>query len=78
MTEKELIFKIRELRQIKPREDWVSLTKSQILGQEPVAEIRFLHFPFLHFPLFVPTGRERRGGFRSQNTFLSLAQSQMA
>ncbi len=34
MTEKELIFKIRELRQIKPREDWVSLTKSRILGQE--------------------------------------------
>ena len=54
MTEKELIFKIRELRQIKPREDWVSLTKSQILGQEPVAEIRFLHFPFLRFPLFKP------------------------
>ena len=34
MTQKELIFKIRELRQIKPREDWVSLTKSQILGEE--------------------------------------------
>jgi len=35
MTEKELIFKIRKLRQIKPREDWVSLTKKQILGKEP-------------------------------------------
>ncbi len=35
MTEKELIGKIRELRQIKPRKDWVSLTKSQILGEEP-------------------------------------------
>lgn len=32
MTEKELIGKIRELRQIRPSQDWVSLTKSQILG----------------------------------------------
>ena len=34
MTEKELIGKIRELRQIKPNKDWVILAKSQILGQE--------------------------------------------
>ena len=34
MTEKELIFKIRELRQIKPRKDWVLLTKSQILSEQ--------------------------------------------
>jgi NADH dehydrogenase/NADH:ubiquinone oxidoreductase subunit G len=34
MTEKELIGKIRELRQIKPNKDWVILTKSQILGEE--------------------------------------------
>lgn len=34
MTEKELIGKIRELRQIQPSKDWVSLTKSQILGKE--------------------------------------------
>lgn len=32
MTEKELIAKIQELRQIKPRQDWVILTKNQILG----------------------------------------------
>lgn len=42
MNEKELIGKIRELRQIKPRKDWVVLTKNQILGQEPRLEI----FPF--------------------------------
>jgi len=42
MTEKELIGKIRELRQIKPRKDWVLSTKTQILGQEPRLEI----FPF--------------------------------
>jgi len=41
-AEKELIGKIRELRQIKPRKDWVVLTKSQILGQEP----KILFFPF--------------------------------
>ena len=32
MTEKELIKKIRELRQIQPRKDWVVLTKREILG----------------------------------------------
>lgn len=41
-TEKELIGKIRELRQIKPRKDWVVLTKSQILGEEP----KILFFPY--------------------------------
>ncbi len=39
MTEKELIAKIRELRQIKPNKDWVILTKSQILGQEPKMDL---------------------------------------
>jgi len=33
MEEKELIGKLRELRQIKPSKDWVVLTKSQILGE---------------------------------------------
>lgn len=34
MTEKELVLKLRQLRQIKPSQDWVSLTKKQILGEE--------------------------------------------
>ncbi|TSC53743.1 MAG: hypothetical protein LiPW31_313 [Microgenomates group bacterium LiPW_31] len=34
MNEKELISKIQELRQIKPRKDWVVLTKTQILGEQ--------------------------------------------
>ncbi len=34
MTEKELIVKLRQLRQIEPRKDWVVLTKGQILGEE--------------------------------------------
>lgn len=33
MTEKQLIGKIRQLRQIEPRKDWVVLTKKRILGQ---------------------------------------------
>jgi hypothetical protein len=41
-TEKELIGKIRGLRQIRPRKDWVVLTKSRILGEEP----KVLFFPF--------------------------------
>lgn len=35
MAEKQLIGRIRKLRQIKPRKDWVSLTKREILGEEP-------------------------------------------
>jgi len=45
VTEKELIGKIRELRQIKPRKDWVLLTKTQILGDVEVRPQHFL-FPF--------------------------------
>ena len=35
MTEKELIGKIKQLRQIKPEKEWVVLTKERILGIEP-------------------------------------------
>jgi hypothetical protein len=35
MTEKELIGKIIELRQIKPKKDWVFSVKKEILGEEP-------------------------------------------
>jgi len=34
MNEKDLIRQLKAMREIKPRKDWVSLTKSQILGQE--------------------------------------------
>jgi len=33
MTEKQLIGKIQELRQVEPRENWVLLTKRRILGE---------------------------------------------
>ena len=46
IEEKELIGKIRELRQIRPRKDWVVLTKSQIIGEEKKYTSLFL-FPFL-------------------------------
>lgn len=46
MEEKELISKIQKLRQIKPDQDWVVLTKSQILGEEKKCTSLFL-FPFL-------------------------------
>lgn len=41
MTEKEVIEKIKVLKQIKPEKNWVFLTKEKILGKEP------LFFPFL-------------------------------
>lgn len=34
MTDKELVRKIKELRQIEPRKDWVLLTKKSILGEK--------------------------------------------
>jgi len=40
MTEKELIKKIQELKQIQPRKDWVVLTKSQILAEEQICRGR--------------------------------------
>ncbi len=36
MTEKELISKLQELKQIKPRNTWVLLAKMDILGSDPV------------------------------------------
>ncbi|MFH1401737.1 MAG: DUF5667 domain-containing protein [Parcubacteria group bacterium] len=35
MQEKELIGKIKELRNIKPSQNWVSFTKAKVLGEEP-------------------------------------------
>ncbi|MDD2697038.1 MAG: hypothetical protein PHE52_02680, partial [Candidatus Pacebacteria bacterium] len=43
LTEKELIGKLQELRQISPRDNWVNFTKTQILGEEP----KFTLFPYL-------------------------------
>jgi TolA-binding protein len=60
MTEKELIKKIRGLREIKPRKEWVFLTKSQIFGQKPVSRMRASAilevFPriFQYKPVLVP------------------------
>jgi len=45
MTEKQLIGRIRELRQIKPRKDWVVLTKSQILGEVERERVSVSFFP---------------------------------
>jgi hypothetical protein len=46
MTEAELIKKIKELKTIKPRKDWVLLTKTQILGVEVSPKPKFELFPF--------------------------------
>jgi len=46
-TDKELIGKIRKLRQIEPSKDWVFLTKTQLLGEEIGRErISINFFPF--------------------------------
>jgi len=43
LTEKELIGKLQEFRQITPQKQWVSFTKTRILGEEPA----FILFPYL-------------------------------
>ncbi|MBZ9577517.1 hypothetical protein KJA13_00555 [Patescibacteria group bacterium] len=44
-TEKQLISKLQELQQIKPRQDWVVFTKEQVLGEEkPVSGFSFISF----------------------------------
>ena len=44
-TEKQLISKLQELRQIKPSNDWVVFTKEQIFGQEKTRpELSFISF----------------------------------
>lgn len=44
MEDKFLIAKLQELRQIKPKKDWASFTKTQILGREP----GFALFPYFN------------------------------
>lgn len=46
MTEKQIIAKIRQLKQIKPREDWVYFTKQRIL-EEKETEFSFSFVSFL-------------------------------
>ncbi len=44
MQEKELIAKIKGLKQIKPRHNWAVLAKARILGQEPEEETEVSRF----------------------------------
>ena len=62
MTEKELITKLKELRQIKPRKDWVVFTKSQIFSeelqerQEKVSLLQIIRQSFVFKPAFAVLG----------------------
>ena len=38
MTEQQLISKLQELKQIKPRKDWVALSKMNILGSDAIGK----------------------------------------
>jgi len=54
MEEKQLIKKIKELRQIKPNKDWVFLTKNQILGEKEEIKTRQFSFNWLFSPIRRP------------------------
>lgn len=49
MTEKDLISRIKELREIKPKKDWVILAKSQILEQEVKSSQKLFVLPRIFF-----------------------------
>lgn len=52
-TEKQLISKLQELRQLKPSNDWVVLTKEQIFQEEKSKKLNlFFEFLFQHKPAF--------------------------
>ncbi|MCX6760505.1 MAG: hypothetical protein NTZ84_00125 [Candidatus Nealsonbacteria bacterium] len=59
LTEKQLISKIQELRQIKPSQNWVSFTKSQILGEDEKRS-------------FTPFWNYNFGGFRLKFAMASI------
>ena len=59
MNEKQLISKIKELRQIKPSQNWVSSTKSQILGEDEKRS-------------FAPFWNYNFGGFRLKFAMASI------
>ena len=47
MNEKQLIRHFKELAEIRPRKDWVILTKNRILAEETTSESKFGLFSFL-------------------------------
>ncbi len=53
MEERQIIKKIKELRQIKPNKDWVSFTKNQIFGRE-LEELKTSPFSIFHIPIRRP------------------------
>jgi hypothetical protein len=46
ITQKQLIEQIRGLKEIKPRQEWVSLLKSEILNPKPETNPKFSNFEF--------------------------------
>lgn len=50
MTEKQLISQLKELAEIRPRQDWVVLNKSRILAEEPKTR-GFSFFPLFNYKL---------------------------
>ena len=51
ITETDLIKKIRQLKQIRPRQEWVVLCKSQILSEQGTVEVRPQHSIFSFFKM---------------------------
>lgn len=50
MTQDQLIRQLKELREVRPRQDWVLLTKSRILAEEQKTR-EFSIFPLFHYKL---------------------------
>ena len=68
MNEKQLISKIRQLRQIKPNKEWVSFTKTQVLGEEIGYRERFIEV----FEVFSHALFQTRLAYAAVTVFLVL------
>ena len=68
MNEKQLISKIRQLRQIKPNKKWADFTKTQILGEEIGYRERFIEV----FEVFSHTLFQTRLAYAAVTVFLVL------
>ena len=72
MTEKQFIAKIKELKQIKPKENWVYFTKDQILNENNLISEKNPEFSFSFISFIKEIQRGERFVFRHKPAFAFL------
>lgn len=72
MTEKQLILKIKQLREIKPSENWVCFAKDQILNEKTIAYKKEADFNFSFVSFIKELQRGERFVFQHKPAFAFL------